>query len=158
MKAQINGEDPIIIVLSSDHEILNKENFINSINLGVTQANQNKLVTFGIIPSSPETGYGYIKSEKPLNINNKDGSNILEFIEKPNLEIAKQFVKDNHYSWNSGIFIFKSSVIIDEINKFYPDLVENCKTCLEQSEYDLDFQRINAKSFKNVEIYQLMLL
>jgi len=148
LKAQIDGEDPIIIVLSSDHEILNKENFIDSINSGVKQANQNKLVTFGIIPSSPETGYGYIKSESPLNIDNKEGSKILEFIEKPNLEIAKKFVKDDHYSWNSGIFIFKSSVIIDEINKFHPELVDNCKTCLEQSEYDLDFQRINAKSFE----------
>ena len=80
LKAQTGGEDPIIIVLSSDHEILNKENFIESINLGLTQAKQNKLVTFGIIPSSPETGYGYIKSEKPLNIN-EEGSNIQEFIE-----------------------------------------------------------------------------
>ncbi len=147
LKAKTDGEDPIIIVLSSDHEILNKENFIQSINLGLTQAKENKLVTFGIIPSSPETGYGYIKSEKPLNIN-EEGSNIQEFIEKPNLEIAKQFVKDNRYSWNSGIFIFKSSVIINEISKFYPDLVENCRNCLEQSEYDLDFQRIKAKSFE----------
>ena len=85
LKAQSSGEDPIIIVLSSDHEILNKKNFLHSINLGLTQAMQNKLVTFGIIPSSPETGYGYIKSDKPLNINN-EGSNIKEFIEKPNLE------------------------------------------------------------------------
>ena len=150
LKAQISGEDPIIIVLSSDHEILNKKNFIHSINLGLTQANQNKLVTFGIIPSSPETGYGYIKSDKPLNIN-KEGSNIVEFVEKPNLEIAKQFVKDNRYTWNSGIFIFKSSVIIKEINKFHPDLVENCKICLEQSEYDLDFQRIKKTSFEKCQ-------
>tara|TARA_B100000212_G_scaffold330393_1_gene296605 strand:+ start:778 stop:2217 length:1440 start_codon:yes stop_codon:yes gene_type:complete len=148
LKSQIDGKDPIIIVLSSDHEILDNENFIEAINLGVKQANQNKLVTFGIIPSSPETGYGYIKSEKPLNINNKEGSNILEFIEKPNLEVAKQFVKNNQYTWNSGIFIFKSSVIIDEINKYYPDLVENCKISLDKSEYDLDFQRLNAKSFE----------
>ena len=147
LKAQVSGEDPILIVLSSDHEILNKENFIESINMGVIEANRNKIVTFGINPSSPETGYGYIKAEKPLEINNKKGSNILEFIEKPNLEISKQFVKDKHYLWNSGIFIFKSSVIIDELNKYYPELVQSCISSLELSEYDLDFHRINAKSF-----------
>jgi mannose-1-phosphate guanylyltransferase len=114
----------------------------------VAQAEQNKLVTFGIIPSSPETGYGYIKSENPLDINNKKGSNILEFIEKPNLEIAQKFVQDSHYTWNSGIFIFRCSVIIDEINKYNPHLVETCKLCLEKSEFDLDFQRINAEAFK----------
>ena len=69
LKAQVNGEDPILIVLSSDHEILNKESFIESINMGMIEANRNKIVTFGINPSSPETGYGYIKAEKPLEIN-----------------------------------------------------------------------------------------
>ncbi len=148
LKALENGEDPIIIVLSSDHEILNNENFIKSINLGVEQAKQNKLVTFGIIPSSPETGYGYIKSENPLNLNNKKGSNILKFTEKPNLEKAKQFIKDSHYTWNSGIFIFKCSVIIDEINRYNPQIVKSCKLGLDKSEFDLDFQRINAEAFK----------
>ena len=75
------------------------------------EANKGRLVTFGITPTSPETGYGYIESYEELSKENPI-SKIKKFVEKPNLELAKHFIKDKHYSWNSGIFLFKASVFM----------------------------------------------
>ena len=98
-------KDPILLVLSSDHEVKNKTKFQEMINLGIRYCNDDKLVTFGIVPNSPITGYGYIKSVKPFNAKNTKGINIEEFIEKPNLEKAKKLIKDKRFTWNSGIFL-----------------------------------------------------
>ena len=81
LKALDKNDDPILLILSSDHEILNKEKFINTLNAGINYAEKEKLVTFGIVPTSPETGYGYIKASKPLTENSK-GIDIKEFLEK----------------------------------------------------------------------------
>ena len=110
-------EDPILLVLSSDHEIKNTEKFLNLIDIGLKFAQMNKLVTFGIVPTSPETGYGYIKAKKPFG-DKIEGISIESFIEKPNKETAKKLINDNRYTWNSGMFIFKSKEIIEELNKF----------------------------------------
>ena len=76
--------------------------------------------TFGVIPNRPETGYGYIESESVLNKENIDGVRIKKFIEKPNKEEAKKLIKSKRYSWNSGMFIFKTKLILDELNKYSP--------------------------------------
>ena len=88
---------------------------------------RDKLVTFGIIPRSPETGYGYIKAEKTFSKEDIKGSKILEFTEKPNLETAKTFLKDKRYTWNSGMFMFKTSSILNEVKKYTPDIFKYCK-------------------------------
>ena len=104
-------------------------------------------ITFGVIPSSPETGYGYIKSEKPLNKNALEGIKISEFIEKPNLKKAKELIKDSSYTWNSGIFMFRAKTIIDEIKKLCPDIFNACEESFIKSKKDLDFLRLEKKSF-----------
>ena len=146
---ELGGEvDPIILVLSSDHEINNRDNFIEVINKGVEFARKDKLVSFGIVPTSPQTGYGYIKAEKPLDAKKISGENILEFTEKPNLELAEQFIKDKRYTWNSGIFMFRAKTILNEFKKFDSYILECCKESLLKSKFDLDFQRLNKETFK----------
>ncbi len=140
-------EDPTLLVLSSDHEIKNIKQFLKVIDTGLKFTEINKLVTFGIIPKSPETGYGYIKASKAFG-DKIEGLNIENFIEKPDQNKAKKLVKDNRYSWNSGMFMFKSKEIINEINKFSPEILLACKESIKKSKFDLDFQRLDKASFE----------
>ena len=147
LEALKKEDDPILLVLSSDHEIKNNKKFLDTINKGISYAENNKLVTFGVIPDKPSTGYGYIKAEKPFENSQIEGYKIKEFIEKPSSGKAKKFLNDNCFTWNSGIFLFKASEIIKEIEKFNSGLLESCKQALKCSEHDLDFQRLNRSSF-----------
>ncbi len=148
LKALEKFTDPILIVLSSDHIIKKENKFLEVLKLGLVQASKDKLITFGIVPNSPETGYGYIKSEIPLKDDHFIGSKIKGFIEKPNLESAKKLIKDNRFTWNSGMFMFKASTILSELNKYQPDIALNCKESILESKLDLDFQRLNSECFK----------
>ena len=150
LKALEIEEDPTLLVLSADHEIKNVEKFLNVIDIGLNYSEKNKLVTFGVVPSSPEIGYGYIKSSKPFS-NKLEGLEIESFIEKPDLETAKKLIKDNKFTWNSGIFMFKAQEIIKEINKFSPNILDLCKKAMKKSIIDLDFQRIHKVSFEKCE-------
>ena len=148
IKALEEEDDPYILVLSSDHEIKNKEQFLKTINLGMPYASQGKLVTFGVVPTSPEIGFGYIKAKNPFLDGKDKGECIEEFKEKPNLEMAKKYITDKRFTWNSGIFLFKAKTIIDEIKRFTPKVYEYCQESLEKSKFDLDFQRIDKESFE----------
>ena len=143
-------EDPILLVLSSDHEINNIENFLKVVDIGLKFAEKNKLVTFGVVPTSPEIGYGYIKAEKPFG-NETEGLKIESFIEKPDRETAQKLIKDNRYTWNSGMFMFKSKEIIKEINKFSPEIYISCKKSISKSKFDLVFQRLDKASFEKCD-------
>ena len=139
--------DPFLLILSSDHEIKNESKFIEVIKKGIEYASNNKLVTFGIVPNSPETGYGYIKSEEEFKKNLIKGSNIISFIEKPEREKAEEFIKDKRFTWNSGMFLFKSKIILKEMEKFCPEITRYCREALKDNLLDLDFQRLNEKAF-----------
>ena len=147
LKSLERYKDPTILVLSSDHIFKNETTFLKSIISGKIFSDDNKLVTFGIIPKEPHTGYGYIESEEPLNPKKINGERIVSFIEKPNLSYAKKLIQDKKYSWNSGIFLFKSKTIIKEINKYAPDILEICRSSIKKQSYDLDFQRIDKNEF-----------
>ena len=147
IKALEIEEDPILLVLSSDHEIKNEPRFIKVIEAGLDFAYKNRLVTFGVIPSKPETGYGYIKAEKAFLTDKIEGQNIEKFIEKPDLKTAKEYLKDKRFTWNSGIFMFKAKTIIEEMNNFCPEIINFCKESLVKSKIDLDFQRLDKESF-----------
>lgn len=140
-------ENSILLILSSDHLIKNKNKFLKSIKKSIDIAIKDKMVTFGIIPTSPETGYGYIQAGKPMN-NDFDCFIINKFIEKPNLSLAKKLITDQSYTWNSGMFVFKSSVIISELEKFEPSMVASCKKALKKGFKDLEFQRLDMESFE----------
>ena len=149
LEALRTEKDPILLILPSDHLIKNNLNFLRSLNSAIEIANQNKIVTFGVVPNSPEIGFGYIKSYSPLNSDTLDGSEIDEFIEKPNIELAKKFLKDKRFSWNSGMFLFKSSVIISEMKKFAPEVVQTCSDALSKIRNDFDFKRFDGEIFRN---------
>ena len=140
-------EDPILLILASDHLIKNNKNFFRSIKSGVSEAKKDMLVTFGVIPKSAETGFGYIQSYEELNSKTLVGSRIKKFVEKPDKELAEKFLREKSYSWNSGIFIFKAKKIISEIKKFHPEMIEFCTKAIDNSVSDLDFVRVNKKHF-----------
>ena len=117
-----------------------------SINNAKQYAQEGYLVTFGIVPSSAETGYGYIKSFEELRVN-KVSSKIEKFVEKPDIESAKKFIKDNHYTWNSGMFLFKTELILNELKKYNPLILNKCAQSMKNSVKDLDFIRIDKASF-----------
>ncbi len=149
IKALELEEDPTLLILSSDHIISNEDKFIKVINLGIQYAEEGRLVTFGVIPDSPETGYGYIKAKVPLEGSLIKGSDIESFVEKPDLATANKFIKDKRYTWNSGIFVFKANLILKEIERYAPKVLLSCKKSINEKLFDLDFQRLNKIEFNN---------
>ncbi len=140
-------EDSLLLILSADHIIRDLDVFAKVLQEGCKAALENNLVTFGIIPNQPETGYGYIESEFVLDKNNIKGSRIKRFIEKPNKELARKLIKSKNYTWNSGMFVFKNSLIIEELNKHAPLVLKYCKKAIGSSVRDLDFIRIKGDYF-----------
>ena len=154
LKAIEQGENPFLLILSSDHIIKNQTSFIKSIEKGLKYAEEGRLVTFGVVPESPETCYGYIESEESIT-KKIVGTKITRFIEKPNLEKAKQFLSNKRFSWNSGIFLFRAKTILKELEFFNPDIVRNCREALINNNVDFDFQRIVKEEYlkcKNISI------
>ena len=141
-------KDPILLVLSSDHYIEDEAKFLNVIKKGLTYAkHNNRLITFGVLPTKPETGYGYIKAENPFEKDIVEAIKIDKFIEKPDLDTARNFLEDKKYLWNSGIFAFKADIFINEVKKYSYKIFEICNSSLLNSENDLDFKRINKSYF-----------
>ena len=146
LKAVEHDENPYLIVMSSDHAIKNNKKFIEAIKEGLKYAEKGQLVTFGIKPTSPETGYGYIEFIE--NLEKKFiGSQIKRFIEKPNLKKAKELLKNKNILWNSGIFLFRANDILKELQNLEPDILSYCKKALCKSKLDLDFQRVDEDFF-----------
>ncbi len=149
LQAISSGKDPLLLILAADHLIENIIEFKKVIQSAKTYANQGRLVTFGIVPTCAETGYGYIEAKQ--SVDQKDeitGLEIRNFIEKPNKEKAEKLIKDSSYTWNSGMFLFKASSIINELEKFVPEIVKYCKIAIEKDVVDLDFLRLEAGSFQ----------
>ena len=143
--------EPILLILSSDHQIRNVLKFQESIKKSIELALNGNLVIFGVSPTYPATGYGYIKSENELNEDQECVSKVCEFVEKPDTKTAQFFIKNKKYSWNSGMFVFKANSILNEIKSFAPDILSNCKECLKKSKKDLDFLRLDKESFNKCD-------
>jgi mannose-1-phosphate guanylyltransferase/mannose-6-phosphate isomerase len=137
-------ENDLMLVLPSDHIIANPHAFYAAIEKAALAANNDNLVTFGILPTQPETGYGYIKAGEDL----KYGSfKVNQFVEKPNLEKAKAYLASGDYFWNSGMFLFKVSTYLDEIKIHSPEILAACQKALSKATTDLDFTRIDKDAF-----------
>ena len=139
--------DPNLLILAADHEISNKKNFHKSIKEGFKYSQQGRLVTFGIKPTYPETGYGYIETYEKTKLKNGNCYEIKSFSEKPDIQTARQFLKCGNYLWNSGMFTFKAKKILEELKKNCPEIVDKCKNSLKTAQNDLDFQRIGRSHF-----------
>jgi len=150
LKLISSSEDPILLVLPADHMIEDIHSFHKAIKIAETLANKNKLVTFGILPNKAETGYGYIEAK--MNLNSKF-YNIKSFKEKPNQKNADKYFKSGKYLWNSGMFMFKSSIYLQELEKFAPEILDCCKNSLKDGRQDNDFIRlVNEEFFKCPEL------
>ena len=138
-------DDPILLVLPADHYIKDTAAFSEAVSAGITCAEQGKLVTFGIVPEKPETGFGYIRKGEAVS---DTGSFAVDsFVEKPSCEVAQQYLDSGEYLWNSGMFMFKASVFLQELEKYAPEILTACRASLSASKADLDFLRLDADSF-----------
>lgn len=146
-----NNEDPHLLVLAADHEIKNTKIFLKTIQESINYSKKGDLVTFGIVPTSPETGFGYIEANNFLNPESTNAERIRRFIEKPDKNKAEELIKDKRFFWNSGMFCFKASSIIKEFEKYNPELIKNCKLALRNSYQDLIFQRLDKNYYGNCE-------
>jgi len=146
-----NNEDPHLLVLAADHEIKNTKIFLKTIQESINYSKKGDLVTFGIVPTSPETGFGYIEANNFLNPESTNAERIRRFIEKPDKNKAEELIKDKRFFWNSGMFCFKASSIIKEFEKYNPELIKNCKLALRNSHQDLIFQRLDKNYYGNCE-------
>ncbi len=149
LKALEDGQDPHLLILSADHFIKDEEKFRQIIEKGIVYSEKGGIVTFGVPPNSPETGYGYIETENQFEGLSNIGIPIIRFTEKPNKEKAKEMISTGRFLWNSGIFLSKASIIVKEIKKFRPDVYEACINSLSECKKDLNFWRIGIDPFLN---------
>ena len=138
------NKDSLLLVLAADHVINDVDKFHQAINIAIEAAEQDKLVTFGIVPTHAETGYGYIKQS---NDGNNGYFNVDQFVEKPNADTAQAYLDSGDYLWNSGMFLFKASRYLEELEKFRPDILLACQKSMESAQQDLDFLRPEKNSF-----------
>lgn len=140
-----NESNQTLLVLAADHLIQDTPVFESAILDAVSLAEKNKLVTFGIVPLQPETGYGYIEKGTQFEC----GFQIQQFVEKPNKETAELYLESKKYLWNSGMFVFKASHYLNELEQYATDILDNCRLSMTKTEYDKDFIRIDHNQFKN---------
>ena len=136
----------VLLVLAADHVIKNQQAFEEAVNIALPLAQQGQLVTFGIVPESPETGYGYIKTGGSLS--HGFAMKVDGFVEKPDLSTAKAYLASGGYLWNSGMFMFKASQFLSELEEQRPDILAVCRQAMEKASVDIDFIRPDAKIFK----------
>jgi mannose-1-phosphate guanylyltransferase / mannose-6-phosphate isomerase len=138
------SEDDILLILPADHVISNTAAFHSAIAQAEQLAQQDLLVTFGIVATEPETGYGYIKADK---IQLADGFKVAAFVEKPDQATAQRYIETGGYFWNSGMFAFKAGCFLRELEKFNPQMLKVCREALAAAKVDLDFTRLDKDIF-----------
>jgi mannose-1-phosphate guanylyltransferase len=147
LQAIKNGDDPLLLVLAADHAIQNQDEFLAAIDEAQQFASSGHLVTLGIVPQQPETGYGYIQMGSKLSHGQAKGFQVGHFREKPNLNTAKQYLASKEYLWNSGMFIFRASQYLEELKQYHPKILYACSQAMNNSSHDTDFIRPNKEEF-----------
>lgn len=143
-----DDKNAIVIVLPSDHIIQNLESFRKAVEIAAKNAEKGFLVTFGIVPTFPATGYGYIKTSGDC----EDGAYFLEkFVEKPCFEKAEEYLKSGEYLWNSGMFVFKAISFIEELTCFNPEMCKLVKDAFDKANRDEDFIRLAEEPFGKIQ-------
>ncbi|MCP9776370.1 MULTISPECIES: mannose-1-phosphate guanylyltransferase/mannose-6-phosphate isomerase [unclassified Cyanobium] len=146
LQATAQGDDPLLLVLAADHVIRDAATFRATVAAGMAAAEAGQLVTFGIVPTAPETGYGYIEAAQSL-LGANEPVPIARFVEKPDRATAEQFLATGRFTWNSGMFLFKASAILAELERLAPEVVSACRSSLEHDSADLDFLRLEREAF-----------
>jgi len=145
LHAQSLGRDPVLIAMPADHVIADVEAFRAAAYRGAAYADGGHIVTFGVVPSGPHTGYGYIRFAQALA---PGVTQLQEFVEKPDHETAQKYVDSGHYLWNSGIFMMKASAWMQALSQSRPHIVQACKAAFSAAETDQDFVRLQREAFE----------
>jgi mannose-1-phosphate guanylyltransferase/mannose-6-phosphate isomerase len=142
LQALVGGEDPLLLVLPSDHVVRDPVAFRNAVAEVAPLAEAGALVTFGILPGAPETGFGYIQSEQGAG-----PQKVLRFVEKPDQATAQSYLDAGNYYWNSGMFLFRASRYLEELRKYRPDIVDAVTLAFDSAQRDGDFIRLDKEAF-----------
>lgn len=137
-------EDPVLVVMPADHVVGDVQAFARAVSAGLARAADGKVVTFGIVPKSPQTGFGYIRAGAAIGA---DTFALEAFVEKPDLETAQRYLESGDYYWNSGIFVLRASRWMDLIERFQPDIVRTVREAHRNGQRDLDFYRVDEALF-----------
>jgi len=146
LAAEKSGDDPILLVMPADHVILNVDAFQGALISGAQLAEDSSLVTFGIVPQAPETGYGYIMKGAALA---GDACLIGRFVEKPDKATAEEYLQSGQYLWNSGIFMMRASIWLQAIKNHQPAIADACRAAVEAGSDDVDFYRVDKQRFSD---------
>ncbi|MGH8051498.1 MAG: mannose-1-phosphate guanylyltransferase/mannose-6-phosphate isomerase [Arenimonas sp.] len=142
LHAMESGQDPVLLVLPSDHILQDEAGFRAAVVAALPAAEAGGLITFGIVPTAPETGFGYIKASKG------EGVRAVElFVEKPDQPTAESYLASGEYFWNSGMFMFRASRFIEELQRFAPEMLQYCKVAIASAKHDADFLRLDKDAF-----------
>ena len=136
-------DDPLLLVLAADHVIADQDAFTDAVTRAVPLAEAGKLVTFGVVPSEPHTGYGYIEAGEPF----KGAYAVASFKEKPNSATAAEYLSRGSYYWNSGMFLFRAGQYLKELGTHRPEIAVACEAAMDTVSKDLDFIRVDAEAF-----------
>lgn len=144
LQATAEGADPIMLVLAADHLIQNIQAFHDGVRTAMVLAEAGKLVSFGITPTRSENGYGYLRQGPSVG---NGGFEVIRFVEKPDAKTAQAYVADGGYYWNSGMFMFRASRYLTELQAFEPEILFWCREALAKGQRDMHFTRIDREAF-----------
>ncbi len=147
MQAMRDGDDPLMLVLPSDHVVRDEAAFRAAVSQAMPAAQAGALVTFGIVPDAPETGFGYIEADKKSSDHVDGVLRVLRFVEKPDAVTAQAYVAAGGYYWNSGMFLFRASRYLEELQRFRPDIIESVRVAFDAAQRDGDFIRLDKDAF-----------
>ena len=147
MQAMLTEDDPLLLVLPADHVIGDEVELCSAVAKAANTARCGRLVTFGIVPTAAETGYGYIRAGAELDHDSAGAFAIDAFVEKPDVATARSYVESGQYYWNSGMFLFSAAVYLQQLEQFAPEMVQLCRAALDGAVADLDFIRLEAQAF-----------
>ncbi len=140
------GDDPVLLVLPSDHVVRDEQAFRAAVVAALPAAQGGALVTFGVVPKAPETGFGYIQADRAIGA--EDGPRrVLRFVEKPDASTAQGYLDVGGYFWNSGMFLFRASRYVEELQRFRPDMLDAVRRALNDGARDGDFVRLDRDAF-----------
>ncbi len=138
-------DDPLLLVLAADHVIRDGEAFRAAIRVALPQAESGALVTFGIVATRPETGYGYIRKGSAVG---EGAFQVAEFVEKPDRATAESHLASGDHVWNSGLFLFRASRYVAELGQHRPDILQACQAAMATPRVDMDFLRVDEAAFR----------
>jgi mannose-1-phosphate guanylyltransferase/mannose-6-phosphate isomerase len=145
LHALSKNKDAVLVVTPSDHVVRDDKQFVAAMRQGLESVDDGSLVTFGIVPNKPETGYGYIRKQTASSV--PGVFPVAEFVEKPDLETAKSYLASGDFYWNSGMFVFRADAYLKELEQFHPEILQAASKACELIKTDMDFLRLDKEAF-----------